>query len=163
MDRKVVRFRLFRFGPAVFPVCAGRRRVATCFARGWRKLAIMDLDSGAFEFLSRQVGQEKLNLRPREEKMWRTPVELRAVEAENTAVRPADENLLLLHNGGLRVPDPLPIHPFGRKKRHVEFPKFQAPLRRFPEQGGLQVQELPSQLEHLDTGNRSQDFTAGWT
>lgn len=48
-----------------------------------------------------EVGEEKIDLWPREEKVRSPLPEFRAVEAEYAPPRPADKNLLLFHDRGL--------------------------------------------------------------
>ena len=118
-------------------------------------------DSCAGEFCGGEIGEEEIDIGPREEEVRGATVELRAIQAENVASGAMEESLLLFDDSGLGVPDAHFVHAFGGEESDIELPELEAFLGGFSEERGLEVEELTCELEDLNAGDGGENLADG--
>lgn len=137
---------------------SGRHSLAR-IGRRHEVLPFLDRNARLAQPFQRDVREQEIHLRPRQEQKGRLAVELAAIEAKNAPPTAAEDGSLLFHDRGLRVPDALGIHSLGGEESQVEVPKLEAFLGGLTEQSGLQVQELAGELENLNLRDGRQRFS----
>lgn len=118
-------------------------------------------DPCAGEFCGGEIGEEEIDIRPREEEMRSAAVEFGTIQTENVASGATEQSFLLVNDGGLGVPDAGFVHSFGGEESDIELPEFETFLGGFSEESRLEVEELTCELKDLNAGDGGEDLADG--